>query len=84
MCPSLDTRCTKVNKAEHKRVMSRRARFRAAISLAQTTAKEWCVEHDITEGHLYQVLRGTRQSPPLLEKVDAFIAAQLDGKVTAA
>lgn len=58
--------------------MSRKARWRAAIALAGTTAKEWCTEQGITEGHLYQVLRGDRESPPLLQKIDAFIAKQFN------
>lgn len=57
--------------------MSRKARFRAAVALARITAKDWCAEQDITEGHLYQVLRGDRPSPPLIAKIDAFIARQL-------
>jgi hypothetical protein len=64
--------------------MSRRARFRAAIALARTTAREWCSEQGFTEGHLYQVLRGDRTSPDTLRRVDAFISVQLDGKVRVA
>lgn len=60
---------------EHR--MSRWARFRAAIALARTTAKDWCAEQGFTESHLYQCLRGDRESPSTLARVDAFIAKQL-------
>lgn len=62
-------------------MMSRKARFRAAIALARTTAKQWCEEQGFTEGHLYQVLRGDRQSPDTLRRVDTFIAAQLGERI---
>lgn len=51
----------------------RKARFKAAIALAHTTVIAWCDEQAITSGHLYQVLNGDRESPPLTAKVDAFI-----------
>lgn len=59
--------------------MSRWARFRAALKLADITAKDWCIEHDMTEGHLYQVLRGDRYTESTIRHVDAFIAKQLGG-----
>jgi hypothetical protein len=62
-------------------MMSRHARFRAAVALARITAKDWCAEQGFTEGHLYQVLRGDRESPPTLRRVDAFIAKQLGEKL---
>ena len=65
---------------EHR--MSRWARFRAAIALARTTAKEWCCEKGFTESHLYQVLRGDRESPNTIAIVDAFIAKQLNEPLT--
>jgi hypothetical protein len=55
----------------------RRAGFKAAIALARTTVEQWCADNGVTTGHLYQVLRGVRESPPLLEKVDAFINEHL-------
>jgi hypothetical protein len=53
--------------------------FKAAIAYARAenarySALEFCREHGVTPGHLYKVLSGERQSPPLVEKVDAFIA----------
>jgi hypothetical protein len=51
----------------------RRALFKAAIALARTTVGAWCAENGVTTGHLDKVLRGDRDSLPLLEKVDAFI-----------
>lgn len=61
--------------------MSRKARFRAAVALARITAREWCEEQGISQSHLYQVLRGTRTSPPLTKKIDTFIAKQLGGRI---
>lgn len=58
--------------------MSRKARWRAAVALAGITAKDWCAGQNISEAHFYLVLRGKRESPPLLAKIDAFIAKQLD------
>lgn len=52
---------------------TRRAEFKAAIALARTTVENWCADNGITTGHLYQVLREERESPPLIAKVDAFI-----------
>jgi hypothetical protein len=52
---------------------TRRAEFKAAIALARTTVEKWCAENGVTTGHLYQVLREERESPPLIAKVDAFI-----------
>jgi hypothetical protein len=57
--------------------MSRKARFRASLALARITAKAWCEEQGFTESHLYQVLRGDRNSPETLRRVDSFIAHQL-------
>lgn len=54
-------------------LQERRAYFKAALTLAEMTLGEWCVANEITQGHLDKVLRGTRLSPPLIERVDAFI-----------
>lgn len=55
----------------------RRAEFKAAIAIARTTIGAWCYAHNVTTGHLYQVIRGDRESPPLVAKIEAFIAEQL-------
>lgn len=52
---------------------SRKARFKAALALANTTVLAWCEEQGISTGHLYQVLNGDRESASLLERVDAYI-----------
>lgn len=56
---------------------SRKARFGAAIALAETTVKAWAAEQNVTPQHLYHVLSGERESASLTEKVDAFIAEWL-------
>lgn len=55
----------------------RRALFRAALALARITAKQWAVDNNVTETHLYAVLKGARESNPLTAKIDAFIAQHL-------
>lgn len=52
---------------------SRKARFKAALALAEQTAQEWCEREGITYPHLVLVLNGDRESQRLTEKVDAFI-----------
>lgn len=58
----------------------RKERFEAALKLAGLTAEEWAAVPEeqggggeITRQHLYLVLKGERQSPPLLARIDAFI-----------
>lgn len=60
--------------------MSRRARFRAALGLAQLSASQWAAEHNVTAGHLSLVVCGKRESQRLTEKIDAFIAKQFAGE----
>ena len=55
----------------------RRAEFKAALALARMTVETWCELTGITMGHLYQVLREERESPPLIAKIDAFIERHL-------
>ncbi len=62
---------------------SRKARFEAALKLAGTTAAEWAAVHDVTPGHLSQVLAGKRESKTLIDKVEAFTRAHLNGTVAA-
>ena len=55
----------------------RKALFKAALELADLTAEQWCDQHgDVTTPHLYRVLSGERESPPLESKIDAFIEMQ--------
>lgn len=56
------------------RVMMRKAAFRAALVLAGKTQGQWAEEHGVSMGHLSEVLHGKRQSQPLTEKIDAFVA----------
>lgn len=56
---------------------SRKAAFKAALALAETTVEAWAKTSGVTSGHLYQVLDGRRESATLTEKVDEFIAEQL-------
>jgi hypothetical protein len=57
---------------------SRKQLFRVALVQAGMTAKQWAAKHEISEGHLWQVLSGPRESASLTEKVDEFIAIQVD------
>ena len=59
---------------------NRKARFRAALALAHMTAKEWTEREQVTETHLYAVLKGNRESAKLTSKIDAFIAKHLNGR----
>lgn len=57
----------------------RRKRFRAALALAGMSAQEFAdlKDVDVTASHLSLVLHGKRESPPLIAKVDAFVAKYL-------
>lgn len=55
-------------------VATRKRAFKAALAYAGMTVEQWCEQKGITPGHLYQVLRGGRESVSLLAEVDAFIA----------
>lgn len=57
----------------------RRKRFRAALALAGLDAQDFADQKDVdvTPSHLSLVLHGKRESPPLIAKVDAFIAKHL-------
>jgi hypothetical protein len=67
---------------------SRSIAFRAAIAYARAHDPRYSVlafarEHDVTPGHLYKVLSGERQSPPLEAKVDAFIEKHVPAPASA-
>lgn len=56
--------------------VSRKARFKAALAVTQTTAKGWAEAHSVTEGHLHAVLNG-RQSERLMSEIESFIQKHL-------
>lgn len=61
---------------------SRKARFLAALALAEMTMTEWATSEGVTLGHLSQVLDGKRESLTLMEKVDRFTRERLDEVTT--
>ena len=54
---------------------TRKALFKAALTNAGMTAKQWCERNDYSEGYLYQTFAGKHDAPPLLRRIDEFIAA---------
>jgi hypothetical protein len=66
------------------RATGRAKAFKVAIVNAETTVLAFAEAADVTPGHLYKVLSGERQSPPLLEKIDAFIAQHTPAASSAA
>lgn len=50
----------------------KKAVFRAALALAETTQEVVAPAFGVTPEHLSLVLSGKRESPPLLAKVDRF------------
>ncbi len=63
---------------------SRKARFKAALALAEQTAQSWCEGEGIGYPHLVLVLNGDRVSQRLVEKIDAFIEQYLPSVTTPA
>ena len=55
----------------------RQRKFRAACFLAGKTVKSVAREMGVNDNHLYLVMRGTRESRRLIQKVEAFIAQHL-------
>lgn len=55
----------------------RKARFLAALRLAEMTMAEWASSEGVTTGHLSQVLDGKRISNTLMDKVDRFATERL-------
>jgi hypothetical protein len=55
----------------------RKARFLAALALAEMTMTQWADQEGVTAGHLSQVLDGKRDSMTLVEKVDRFTDTRL-------
>lgn len=56
---------------------TRKQLFLGALDFAGKTQEQWAEEAGVTYYHLYLVLKGERDSAPLWEKIDAFIAEQL-------
>lgn len=64
--------------------LTRKAQFRAALTLAGTTANRWASEHGVTGAHLHYVLAGARRSPRLEAAIDAFIREHMATLATTA
>lgn len=60
--------------------VTRKAQFKAALSLAGLTLQEWCATQEVSVGHVQQVLRGVRESQTMTDKIDAFIAKHLQSR----
>ena len=58
--------------------------FKLAVTNAETTVLAFCNAAEVTPSHLYKVLSGERISPPLTEKIDAFIAKHTPAASSAA
>ena len=52
----------------------RKARFKAALALANIGVDEWAKSAGVTRQHLNATLNDKRESGSLIDKVDAFIA----------
>lgn len=63
--------------------MSLQARFHASLKLARLSVGGWAAKNGYSQGHVYEVLRGRRVSPPCVEKMEAFIAKQLGDQAVA-
>lgn len=61
---------------------TRKARFRAALIRAGLTQGEWAEKNEMVREHLNRVLNGHVLSPPVTEKIDAFIE-EIEAKVAA-
>jgi hypothetical protein len=55
----------------------RKARFRAALSLAGLTASAWADREGITESYLSMILSGQRASPDVEAKIVEFTTKHL-------
>lgn len=57
--------------------MSLQARFHASLALARMNVGQWAESEGYSQGHVYEVLRGRRTSPPCTARMEAFIAKHL-------
>lgn len=58
----------------HTEALRRKARLRAALTLAGETMRGFAARHDVTPQHLAAVLRGDRESERLTGQIDRYIA----------
>jgi hypothetical protein len=56
---------------------TRKRLFRAALGGAGLTARQWAETQGLSDGYLSNILSGTKESAPIIEKVDQFIDKQL-------
>lgn len=52
---------------------TRKARFQSALARVEMTQGEWAKKNGMDRSHLNRVLNGRFVSPPVLQKLDAFI-----------
>lgn len=57
--------------------MSLQARFHASLALARMNVGQWAESEGYSQGHVYEVLRGRRVSPPCVERMESFIGKYL-------
>lgn len=50
----------------------RKARFKAALTRAKKTLKQWAEDEGVTPQHVHMVLSGVRESASLVERIDDF------------
>lgn len=53
--------------------MSLQARFHASLALARMNVSQWAKANGYSAGHVYGVLKGERESPPCVEKMEQFV-----------
>lgn len=63
---------------------SRKQLFRAALAIANLTAREWAELEGTSDSYLSLVLNGKRVSPSLNPKIDQFIRKHVKAQLTAA
>ena len=63
---------------------SRKQLFRAALAIADLTARDWAEREGTSESYLSLVLNGKRVSPSVEPKIDQFIRKHVGRAMTAA
>jgi hypothetical protein len=63
---------------------SRKQLFRAALAIANLTAREWAEREGTSDSYLSLVLNEKRVSPSLAPKIDQFIRKHVSRELTAA
>lgn len=64
--------------------LRRKARLKAALTLAGETMRGFAAHNDVTPQHLAAVLRGERESERLVTAIDRFIAEHRESRAYAA